>query len=53
MMKLKKKIAKNGKAKYLKYFNSNNVANFIINKTFEIKNKKKYFGMIDEQIFNI
>ena len=40
--KLRKKIAKNGKKKYLKYFNSNNVANFIINKTFELKSKQKY-----------
>ena len=40
--KLRKKIAKNGKKKYLKHFNSNNVANFIINKTFELKSKQKY-----------
>ncbi len=40
--KLRKKIAKNGKRKYLKYFNSNNVADFIINKTFELKSKQKY-----------
>ncbi len=40
--KLRKRIAKNGKRKYLKYFNSNNVADFIINKTFEFKNKNKY-----------
>ena len=40
--KLRKSIAKNGKIKYLKYFNSNNVAEFIINKTFDIQNKKKY-----------
>ena len=31
--KLRIKIAKNGKNKYLKYFNSKNVANFIIQKT--------------------
>ena len=36
------KNCKNGKRKYLKYFNSNNVADFIINKTFEFKNKNKY-----------
>ena len=40
--KLRKKIAKKGKDKYFKYFNSNIVADFIINKTFEINNKKKY-----------
>ncbi len=32
-------IARNGKIKYLKIFNSTNVANFIISKTFLIKNK--------------
>ena len=35
-------LAKKGKDKYFKYFNSNIVADFIINKTFEINNKKKY-----------
>ena len=40
--KLRKKIAQNGKKKYLKFFNSNNVADFIINKTFDFKNKQKY-----------
>ena len=40
--KLRKKIAKNGKKKYLKFFNSNKVADFIINKTFDFKNKQKY-----------
>ena len=40
--KLRRLIGKNGKEKYLKYFNSNLVADFIINKTFEINNKKKY-----------
>jgi len=40
--KLRKLIASKGKEKYTKYFNSNLVADFIINKTFEINNKKKY-----------
>ena len=40
--KLRKLIGKKGKDKYLKYFNSNLVADFIINKTFDINNKKKY-----------
>ncbi len=40
--KLRKKIAKNGKKKYMKYFNSNEVAEFIINKTLERKITKKY-----------
>ena len=40
--KLRRSIAKNGKVKYTKYFNSNLVANFIINKTFDINNKIKY-----------
>ena len=41
--KLRKKIAKNGQMKYLKHFNSKKVADFIINKTLNIKNNKKYF----------
>ena len=41
--KLRRKIAKNGKAKYMKYFNSTKVADFIINKTLNINSKKKYF----------
>ena len=40
--KLRRQIAKNGKKKYMKYFNSTNVAEFIINKTLGINNKKKY-----------
>ena len=39
---LRKKIARNGKKKYLKYFNSKIVADFIINKTLKINKKKKY-----------
>ena len=38
--KLRKQIAKNGKKKYMKYFNSSNVAEFIINKSLDINNKK-------------
>ena len=40
--KLRRSIGKKGKVKYAKYFNSNLVADFIINKTFDINNKKKY-----------
>ncbi len=40
--KLRRKIASNGKRKYLKYFNSTLVAEFIINRTLNIQNKKKY-----------
>tara|TARA_X000000950_G_scaffold258308_1_gene325588 strand:+ start:693 stop:2825 length:2133 start_codon:yes stop_codon:yes gene_type:complete len=40
--KLRKKIGKKGKDKYMKYFNSTRVADFIINKTLEIKTKNKY-----------
>jgi len=36
------KIAQNGQKKYNKYFNSVNVAEFIINKTFDYKNKNKF-----------
>ena len=39
--KLRNKIAKNGRTKYFKYFNSTIIADFIINKTFGFK--KKYF----------
>ena len=41
--KPRKKIAKNGKKKYMKYFNSTLVAEFIINTTLQINEKKKYF----------
>ena len=40
--KLRKKIGYNGKLKYTKFFNSTIVADFIINKTFDSDNKKKY-----------
>jgi hypothetical protein len=39
--KVRKNIAKNGREKYFKYFNSNIIADFIINKTYG--NKKKFF----------
>ena len=39
--KLRIQIAKNGKKKYFKYFNSTIIAEFIINKTFKIN--KKFF----------
>ena len=45
--KLRRAIGKNGKDKYLKYFNSNLVAEFIINKTFEINRNKKYLWHIN------
>ena len=40
--RLRKSIGKAGKLKYTKYFNSTNVAQYIINKTFDI-NKKNNF----------
>ena len=40
--KLRKLIGKNGKKKYLKYFNSNLVAEFIVNKTLNISNKSRF-----------
>ena len=40
--KLRRKIGKNGKKKYMKYFNSTKVAEFIINKTLEIKTNNEY-----------
>ena len=39
--KLRKKIAKKGRAKYFKFFNSTIIAEYIINKTLNIK--KKYY----------
>ena len=39
--KLRKKIARQGKEKYMKFFNSNLVAEYIINKTLDISNRKK------------
>ena len=41
--KLRKKIAKAGKDKYLKYFNSTKVAEYIIEKTLDIKSNKRFF----------
>ena len=38
--KLKKSIAQKGKRKYMKYFNSTIVANYIINKTLDLNDKK-------------
>ena len=41
--KLRKSVAKKGRDKYHKYFNSNLVSEFIVNKTLDInKNKNKY-----------
>ena len=41
--KLRKSIGRKGKNKYMKFFNSTKVAEFIINKTLNIKSKKKFF----------
>ena len=41
--KIRNKIAKKGQKKYLKYFNSKEIANFIIDKTMNFKKIKKYF----------
>ena len=41
--KLRKSIAKKGKEKYMKFFNSNLVAQFIIEKTLGLSYKKDYF----------
>ena len=40
--KLRKKIGRNGKIKYMKYFNSNKVAQYIIEKTLGIASKNFY-----------
>ncbi len=41
--KLRKKIAKNGRDKYFKYFNSTIIADFIIKKAFNVNHKKFYW----------
>jgi len=41
--KLRKKIAKRGRSKYHKFFNSKEISEFIIAKTFNIKEKKYYW----------
>jgi spore maturation protein CgeB len=41
--KLRKAIGKAGKDKYFKFFNSTMIADFIINKTFNLSKEKKYF----------
>ena len=42
--RLRKKIAKKGREKYHKYFNAKTVAEYIINKTYSINNKKFYWN---------
>ena len=44
--KLRKRIAKKGKKKYLKHFNSTLVSEYILNKTLNINHHKKYFWEI-------
>ena len=39
--KFRKKVGKNGKKKYMKYFNSDLVSKYIIDKTLGVKNNKK------------
>ena len=41
-VRIGKKIAERGKKKYFKFFNSSLVAEYIINKTFDIKSKKRF-----------
>ena len=41
--KLRKKIGRKGKIKYTKYFNSNNVARYIINNTYDLNVKSFYW----------
>ena len=41
--KLRKSIGRKGKNKYMKFFNSTKVAEFIINKTLDIESQKKFF----------
>ena len=41
--KLRKIIAKNGRSKYFKHFNSTIIARYILNKTYSIKNQKNFW----------
>ena len=41
--KLRKKIGRKGKAKYMKYFNSNTVASYIIKQTYDLNIKSFYW----------
>ena len=41
--KLRRQIGSNGRNKYLKYFNSTLVADYIIKKTFEFKDKGSFY----------
>ena len=43
---IKRRSIAKGKDKYMKYFNSNLVAEYIINKSLEVNNKKKFFWKI-------
>ena len=45
---VKPPFAKNGKQKYMKYFNSTTVAEYIINNTFDIKYKKDKYLWSDK-----
>ena len=47
--KLRKKIGRNGKSKYLKHFNSTLVADYIIKKTLNLKYKKKFLWEKNEK----
>jgi glycosyltransferase involved in cell wall biosynthesis len=44
--KLRKSIGKAGKEKYFKHFNSNIIADYILNRTFDVNKKTKYFWEI-------
>jgi spore maturation protein CgeB len=41
--KLRRSIAKRGRNKYFKYFNSTVIAEYILNKSFGIRNKKYFW----------
>jgi len=38
----RREVARNGKIKYMKYFNSDIVSQYIIDKTFDLKSKNNY-----------
>ena len=46
----KEEVLLKGKEKYMKYFNSDLVAEYIINKTMNINSKKNFYGKIKKRL---
>ena len=50
--KLRKNIGKKGKLKYMEFFNSTLVSNYIINKSLNVNDKNKYLWEKNWWIYN-